>query len=80
MHLSALALHPIRVTETGRIEDLPFYKLKRFTKVNTSKKSVVIMAHLRGLVQQARQPTDQVWVAGTCSFQFDFSLNLSWIV
>ena len=52
-HLEALALHPIRVTETGEIEDLPFYKVERFTKVNTSKKSAVIMAHLRCLLEKS---------------------------
>ena len=57
-HLEALALHPIRVTETGQIEDLPFYKVERFTKVNTSNKSAVIMAHLRWLLERALQQTD----------------------
>ena len=52
-HLEALALHPIRVTETGEIEDLPFYNVERFTKVNTSNKSAVIMAHLRCLLEKS---------------------------
>ena len=59
-HLQALALHPIRVTSTGQIEDLPFYKLERFTKVNTSKKSIVIIARLQlqALLKRALQASD----------------------
>ena len=56
--LSALAFDPVLVKGDGEIVHLPFYEVKRFTSVNTSKRSLEIMQHLRWLQQRAREFLD----------------------